>query len=192
MWKNPKYNMLIVTSILVVVTIFIVDKLFKVMETTLEPFKYINDSQKQKRYIDWITPTAKIVGKEKGIPWEILVLQSAIENGWGKSSLMRKHNNFGGVKFKGSGATGKVLLPTTEYIKGEYVQVNSYFATWPTPIDGLRGYAHFYIRNGRYKKALQYPTDPYNFIAEAHKAGYATDPNYTKKIHGMLNKYKLA
>ena len=34
-------------------------------------------------------------------------------------------------------------------------------------------------------------TDPNRFVAEMHKAGYATDPEYTVKLTGIMAKYDL-
>lgn len=152
-------------------------------------FTYSKSNPKTNWY-KWIVPKAKIVGLQKGIPWEAIAVQTALETGWGRSSLLQKHNNFGGIKFNGSGAPDKVEFKTTEYIDGVKKTIVSAFASWNSPTDGLKGYVEFFHRNKRYKEALKYPHDPYQFIREIKKAGYATDPNYVAKLHAMLDDLK--
>jgi flagellar protein FlgJ len=179
--------------ILVIVTTiayFIWSKLFTLMELNVKeyrPFTYMSNSKTKKSdWYNYIAPLAKVVGKEFGIPWEAICVQTALETGWGKSILATRYNNFGGVKFTGSGAPSKVNMATGEVFDGQAVTINSDFAAWKTPYEGLRGYANFFHRNKRYAKALKHPNDPYKFIEEIKKAGYATAPNYTSILHGML------
>lgn len=150
-------------------------------------FIYKGGSTKTKDYIDWLEPKAKIVGLQFGIPFQAIVVQTALETNWGKSSLLLKYNNFGGIKsVKGQNS---VLLSTKEFDNGVFKTINDGFAVWDSPTAGLKGYAEFFHKNIRYKTALNYPHDPYKFIIEIKKAGYATDPNYISKLHGMLKKY---
>lgn len=166
----------------------VINELLKAMDLNLrnrKPFKYQGKTPKSDWY-NWIEPLAKSVGKEFGIPWQAILVQTALETGWGKSQLATKYNNFSGVKYAGSGAPNKVNMKTVEVFNGNAVTINSDFAAWPNPYDGLRGYANFFHRNKRYAQALKYPTDPYKFIEEIKKAGYATGPNYISILHGML------
>lgn len=187
--KGIKTSMIAVVLITALVVYFIGDKILAYLNLTIRnmEFEYINDNKKTQRWVDYITPLAKQVGTIKGIPWQAIVVQTAIETGWGKSSLFRKYNNYGGIKAVGSQPF--VTLPTIEYYNGVKTNVNSKFRKWDTKYDGLMGYADFFHVNKRYATALKYPNDPYKFIEEIKKAGYATDPNYVSKLHGMLNKY---
>lgn len=147
-----------------------------------------NTTTPKSDWYNWVEPLAKAVGKEYGIPWQAILVQTALETGWGKSSLLWKYNNFGGVKYAGSGAPSKVNMKTGEVFDGKAVTINADFAAWPTPYEGIKGYANFFHRNKRYKEALKYPNDPYKFIEEIKKAGYATAPNYISILHGMLER----
>lgn len=150
-------------------------------------FKYNKTSSTKKSdYYNWLEPLAKAIGKEYGIPWQVILVQTALETGYGKSSLLTKYNNFGGVKFAGSGAPSKVNMETGEVFNGQSVTINAYFAVWKTPYEGLKGYANFFHRNKRYATALKYPNDPFQFVVEIKKAGYATATNYVGTLHGML------
>lgn len=184
-WQNLKPVLIILA--LVVVFSFVANWLLDKMIVAMTKFTYINDNKKVQRYLDWITPMAKVVGKKYGIPYQAIVVQTALETGWGKSSLLSKYNNFGGIK--AVAGDNSVSMGTKEFINGQMVSITDKFAVWRTPIEGLEGYANFFHRNKRYKTALNYPNDPYKFIEEIKKAGYATDPGYISKLHGMLNSY---
>lgn len=166
----------------------ILNEILKAMDLTLKGYKSFQYKGKTPKsdWYNWVEPLAKAVGREYGIPWQAILVQTALETGWGKSSLAVKYNNFGGVKYAGSGAPSKVNMKTGEVFNGTATTINADFAAWPTPYDGMRGYANFFHRNKRYATALKYPNDPYKFIEEIKKAGYATAPNYVSILHGML------
>jgi flagellum-specific peptidoglycan hydrolase FlgJ len=170
------------TALFVLVSLIVLDNVKR--KLYMEPFKYKGGATTKKDYIEWITPMAKSVGKSFGIPWQAMVVQTALETGWGKSSLLSKYNNFGGIK--AVPGDNSITMKTKEFINGQWVTIDSKFAAWTTPLEGLEGYARFFHRNKRYAQALKYPNDPYKFIEEIKKAGYATDPNYVAKLHGML------
>lgn len=181
-------------TILFALSFVLLLEIFKAMDLTLKDyksFKYRGVTKKSDWY-NWIEPLAKAVGKEYGIPWQAILVQTALETGYGRSSLATKYNNFGGVKFYGSGAPSKVNMKTGEVFNGQSVTINADFAAWGSPYEGLRGYANFFHRNKRYATALKYPNDPFKFIEEIKKAGYATSENYISILHGMLkNDLKL-
>lgn len=161
--------------------------LFK-RKKTMEPFIYnASASDKTKRWVDWITPAAKDIGKRHGLPYQALVVQTALETGWGKSSLASKYFNFAGIKAVGS--QPYVLMNTYEYEGGKKITKKAKFRKFSSLEEGLEQYALFFHKNKRYAKALEYPNDPYKFIEEIKKAGYATSPDYIQKLHGMLDKY---
>ena len=134
-----------------------------------------------KKFIDWLTPSAKILSAKYRIPHRAVIAQIALETGWGKSSLLTKYNNFGGIK--GS----SVNMQTKEYINGQMVTITDGFASWPTPYEGLEGYYKL-LTNKRYGHAVG-TIDPYDYIEKVYNSGYATDPNYMKKIGQILKKY---
>ena len=179
---------LLLFSIALAILLVLFNEILKAMDLHLKsykPFNYVGKTPKSDWY-NWIEPLAKSVGKEFGIPWQAILVQTALETGWGTSQLATKYNNFGGVKYAGSGAPSKVKLKTGEVFDGQAVTIYSDFAAWETPYDGMRGYANFFHRNKRYATALKYPDDPFRFIEEIKKAGYATSTNYISILHGML------
>lgn len=128
------------------------------------------------------------VGKQYGIPYEVILGQSAIESGWGESSLAAKYFNYFGIKaVKGEQS---VTMGTTEYGSGGSYQTSAGFAVFKDPADGFSGYGRFIHRNGIYRTALQYPGDPHQYIVELKNAGYATDPDYVNQVWGLTKQFQ--
>lgn len=150
----------------------------------MKPFTYKGGNTTKKDWYAWIVPMAKVVGADYGIPWQAIAVQTALETGWGKSSLLRSNNNFSGIK--AVAGQQSVTLSTQEFINGQMVTIKDGFAVWASPYKGLIGYAEFFHKNKRYKTALKFPNDPFRFIEEIKKAGFATDPDYVTKLHGLL------
>lgn len=186
MIKRKDIGLIIVVVLFLIITLVIATR----MNRKSEPFEYksnLSSSEKIMRWISWITPHAKRIGREYGIPWQAIAAQTGWETGWGKSSLINEAWNFGGQK----AAKGEpyVIKRTHEYYDGKKVWVDAKFRKWDSLDEGLAGYANFFHKYSRYHKALQYPNDPYRFIEEIRKAGYATSPNYITNLHGILDNY---
>ncbi|MBP6041421.1 glucosaminidase domain-containing protein [Candidatus Saccharibacteria bacterium] len=126
------------------------------------------------------------IGKANGIPYDAMIAQGALESGDGKSDLTTQGNNYFGIK-TGSGWTGAVWSGSTkEEEGGKTVTKTDSFRAYPTKEAGWQGYADFIRSNKRYAAALQYPQDPFQYITELKKAGYATDSSYVSKNHDII------
>lgn len=135
-----------------------------------------------KRYIKG----AVEVNKKYGVPYEAMMAQAALESGYGASSLTSDHNNFFGIKADSSWNGAVVEMETQEVEGGQTITINGKFRSYPTIEAGWADYGRFINENSRYAEALKHPNDPRAYIREVHKAGYATDPNYTDKIIRLI------
>jgi flagellar protein FlgJ len=184
--NDKQIRSLSILFIAIVAFLIVVRQIFKIMELSLKDYpKFIYKGKTPKK--DWytyVTPIAKAVGKEYGIPWQAICVQTALETGWGKSSLLLKFNNWAGIK--STKGQPSVQLGTTEFYGGTKTTIVDSFRVWNSPYEGLKGYAEFIHKNKRYATALKYPNDPYKYIEEIKKAGYATAPDYVSVLHGML------
>lgn len=126
-----------------------------------------------KRFIENLTCDAL---EAESLP-SISIAQAALETGYGRH-LKLKHNLFG---IKGRGIKSR----TKEFVNGKYITIYSefqYFKTQKLAFD-----RHFEIINRYGVKGDNY-VDWINTIV-SH--GYATDPNYSKKLKYIINKYQL-
>lgn len=142
--------------------------------------------------------------KETGISALAIMAQAALETGWGKTIV---GNMIFGVKATSSTPDSKKqLVTTTEYhstntvkypviisitkqSNGKYkYKVKDYFMKYDSPAESFKDHSNFFIRNSRYKKALEVKSDANKFIDEIAKAGYATDPNYATSLKSIIKR----
>lgn len=148
-------------------------------------------------------PYAKASEARTGVPGLVTLAQAAVESGWGARAA---GNNFFGIKARAADAPGtRQLWRTREVLarpdvrsfpevisvsrradgRYDYV-VRDWFRVFPSPELAFVGHGEFLRRNKRYAAAFTFQTDPYRFAAEVARAGYATDPSYTKVVHSVM------
>lgn len=147
-----------------------------------------------KDYIAAMTQGALKVQGEYGLPAAIAIAQSALETGWGKHPILDERTgdnscNLFGIK-AGPG-DNYVESWTHEYVNGKKTKVLARFKAYESYSDSLTDWAGFLMRNPRYKRVLESASDPFQFADELQRAGYATDPNYAKKLKSIIKTYKL-
>lgn len=159
-----------------------------------------------KDYIKLMYPIALKIQSKTGIPYLFMLAQTALETGYGKSSLFYKAFNIGGIKAK----EGQPYVEawTTEHVKdvSKYpnrdktkdkdlgngktsIKIKAKFAKYDTLEQGAEAWTRI-ILLPRYKEAFEYKNDPKQFAAEIKAGGYATDVNYTAKMAKMIDTVK--
>ena len=111
----------------------------------------------------------------------VKLAQAGVESSWGHSKLSVDHNNYFGIKnHKGGGAN----MQTKEFYQGSMVTQRSNFRKYDSLFDSFRDH-HSKLDSKRYN-AIRYIDDPISQIVEIKSSGYATDPNYVKKITPII------
>ncbi|WP_374672484.1 flagellar assembly peptidoglycan hydrolase FlgJ [Acidovorax temperans] len=143
-------------------------------------------------FVQHLSSTAEAVAKESGIPASFMLGQAGHETGWGRSEIRNKDGstsfNLFGIK-AGKGWTGKVAeVTTTEYVNGVPRKVVAKFRAYDSYEDSFRDYARLITDNPRYEKAQATARtgSAVAYAAELQKAGYATDPEYARKLSGAI------
>lgn len=138
-------------------------------------------------FIATMLPMAEKAAEKIGVDPRYLVAQAALETGWGKSIIRQKdgtssHNLFG-IKTHSSwdGESARVL--TSEYKGGKAVKEAASFRAYDSFAHSFEDYVSFLQNNGRYQGALKATENPEHFVRELQQAGYATDPQYARKIN---------
>lgn len=147
-------------------------------------------------------PFAKASEIKTGVPALVIMAQAALESGWGR---VAPGNMFFGVKDSDGLNGNEQLLMTTEFIdypdkkfpavvsvvqvgkKLWKYKIKDWFRKYATPEESFTDHANLFLTRSRYSKAMLVKNDPYLFAAAIHKAGYATDPDYTIKLHKLIN-----
>lgn len=142
-------------------------------------------------FIESLMPIATKVGKAMGVDPKALIAQSALETGWGKfisrDGTGRSSNNLFNIKADQRWSGDTVTVSTLEYRDGVAVQERAQFRAYASVEDSFSDYLRFISNSPRYQEALDRGGDAEQYVAALHKAGYATDPEYAKKIGGILS-----
>jgi flagellar protein FlgJ len=137
-------------------------------------------------FIAAMLPMAEQAAEKIGVDPRYLVAQAALETGWGKSIIRQQdgsssHNLFG-IKTHNSWDGDSARVLTTEYKDGKPVKEAASFRAYESYAHSFDDYVSFLQGNGRYEKALASTENPEQFARELQKAGYATDPQYARKV----------
>jgi flagellum-specific peptidoglycan hydrolase FlgJ len=133
-------------------------------------------SGSQDEFVASMMPHALKVSQETGLDPRLVIAQSALETGWGKSA---PGNNFFGIK--SHGRAGGNTMPTTEVVNGQPVRMNDSFRAYADMGESAGDYAAFLRANPRYRDVLGAQGLDAQIEAMA-RSGYATDPNYGAKL----------
>lgn len=141
------------------------------------------------QFLDSVAEDAVLSQRATGVPASVTLAQAILESGWGKSGLSAKYHNYFGIK--GTGPAGTVVLSTGEHFNGKDVVIKDGFRVYHSAAESFEDHGRFFIENKRYAEAMRNAHDAERFAKEIHKAGYATDPNYSQKLISLIRKYNL-
>lgn len=119
----------------------------------------------------------------------ILLAQAALETGWGEFITRGSDgssNNLFNIKSSSGWQGQSVRVTTLEYRDGIAQKEQANFRAYESFEDSFNDYVNFLQDNPRYEKALSCAPDGEAYLHELQRAGYATDPNYAKKILRIL------
>ena len=132
-------------------------------------------------FVAAITPAAEAAAAKLNIDPKIIIAQSALETGWGKSV---KGNSYFGIKAHGSEKT--VEFDTHEEdAAGLMIKQKDSFRAYDNLDASVAGYADFLASNPRYKPMLEAETTE-DQISALGQSGYATDSKYGDKIRAIV------
>ena len=147
-------------------------------------------------FILGLWPHAKQAGEKLGVDPRALIAQAALETGWGKAVIRRADGsssyNLFNIKADGRWDGERAIKQTLEYRDGIARQEQAPFRAYGSYAESFEDYVRFLKSQPRYQEALDHAADPAAFIRALHKAGYATDPNYSEKVQGIMGREVLA
>ncbi|TLP72275.1 flagellar assembly peptidoglycan hydrolase FlgJ [Pseudomonas nitroreducens] len=146
-------------------------------------------------FVSTMLPMAERAAKRIGVDPRYLVAQAALETGWGKKMIAQRdgsssHNLFGiktGSSWKGDSARAT----TTEFEKGKEVKEVASFRAYNSFEQSFQDYVSFLQNNDRYQGALDSAARPDQFMKELQRAGYATDPQYARKVNQIAKQMQV-
>lgn len=103
-------------------------------------------------------------------------------------TIARDYWSVGGVKAPGSG--GVVTVPTREYVNGQWVTEQASFGRFNSMQEGMDALAAFVRDSPRFGPIVQEAArsgDYAGMIERFRQAGYATDPDWTRKVTSIAS-----
>lgn len=138
----------------------------------------------QEQYVRTYSKVAVSEMYRSGIPASITLAQGLLESGAGKSRLATEGNNHFGIKCH-SNWTGDRIYHDDDR-KGEC------FRKYRNASESFRDHSDFLRYKDRYKFLFDLEiTDYKGWATGLKKAGYATDPAYSRKLIKIIEDYKL-
>lgn len=142
-------------------------------------------------FVKSLLPAAKKALQGTPIQPLMLVAQAALETGWGQKVIKKTDGNSSfnlfGIKADSRWQGEKANVQTLEYRDGVAKKENAFFRAYNSLEDSVKDYVDFLSSDSRYSQALQNGKDPAKYFESLQSAGYATDPEYAKKIVKILN-----
>jgi len=146
-----------------------------------------------KDFLAQLSLPARLASQQSGVPHHLILAQAALESGWGQRQIRRENGepsfNIFGVKATGSWKGPTTEITTTEYENGEAKKIKAKFRVYSSYLEALSDYVGVLSRNPRYAAVTQAATAEQGAQA-LQQAGYATDPQYARKLTSMIQQLK--
>jgi flagellar protein FlgJ len=146
----------------------------------------------QQNFIQGLLPQAEQAGQQLGVAPSNLLAQAALETNWGRSlphdSSGHSSNNLFGVKATGAWDGASAQAVTSEAAPdGSAASVVAPFRSYADATQSFQDYVSLLRNNPRYAAALNTGGDTRAFATGLQRGGYATDPDYARKVSAVAN-----
>jgi flagellar protein FlgJ len=137
-----------------------------------------------------LLPQAQAAGRELGVAPETLIAHAALETGWGRSMPRgadgQPSYNLFGVKAGASWQGPAVRSATLEFDGGVPGTRVEPFRAYESPAASFGDYVSLLKGSSRYAAALGTGGDAAAFAGALQRGGYATDPDYARKLTSVV------
>ena len=142
-------------------------------------------------FIQKLMPVAEKAAKTLGVDPKLLIAQSALETGWGKSLGQSSENNLFGIKANSQWQGKQNQASTQEYIQGRWLRVEENFRAYDDIEASFQDYVGLIQNSSRYREAVASAEQPQQYLLALQKAGYATDPEYAEKVMAVYTSQRM-
>ena len=146
----------------------------------------------RQQFIEKLAPLAIEDMRRTGVPASLTIAQGILESNNGNSTLAKQANNLFGMK--GTGPAGSIRLPTKEYKNGEWITIYTDFRKYNNWAESVNDHSNLFINGVSWNRNLYrgvIGVDGITAAREVAKAGYATDPDYDKKLIKLITEHQL-
>jgi flagellar protein FlgJ len=137
-------------------------------------------------FVQRVQPLANEAGARMGVAPDTLIAQAALETGWGQHLPVSDNGassaNLFGIKAGSSWHSGTATASTVEYVEGTATTTAAKFRAYDSTQTSARDLVSLVSGSPRYAAALGAGDDTGAYAAALQQGGYATDPDYVKKM----------
>lgn len=160
-------------------------------ESTIGKLKGLSESSTS--FASKLLGPAKQATEGTGVHHLLVVAQAALESGWGKREILtgdgKPSYNLFGIKAGGNWKGPVTNIMTTEVIDGKSIKMRDNFRVYGSYVEAIQDYLRLLTESPRYAKVPQAQT-PEQAAYRIQEAGYATDPDYAKKLVSIIGQLK--
>lgn len=142
-------------------------------------------------FVREMLPHAQQAARQLGVEPRTLIAHAALETGWGRSMPRGAGGepsfNLFGVKAGGAWRGEAVNSRTTEYEAGVAGTRVERFRAYDSAAGSFSDYVDLLKGSARYSAALGTGADSAAFAAALQRGGYATDPDYARKLSAVAD-----
>lgn len=142
-------------------------------------------------FVNSIWNKVKEVGQKLGVSPVAVLAQTVLETGWGKfiakDRFGRSSNNLFNIKSSAHWRGATVPVSTNEYESGIRLRKQQSFKMYADKTASFDDYVKLIKNSPRYQSVLASGSDIDRFAKALQKSGYATDPDYGRKLIGLVN-----
>lgn len=153
-------------------------------------------SAQQTAFARSLWPEARRAAQHLGVSPVSLIAQAALETDWGRSTPRTasgtSSNNMFGIKAGAGWKGASVSHGTHEYVNGTATAVKAQFRAYDSCAQCFQDYAALLSGNSRYAAALGTGNDVGAFASALQQGGYATDPDYARKLTAVADSLSRA
>lgn len=143
-------------------------------------------------FIKQVAPEAQAMQNRYHVLSSITIAQAILESDWGSSQLASQYHNLFGIK--GTGPNSKEMS-TKEYVDGKWIVIKGRFKVYDSWDASIKDHTQLMLtgtdtNKQNYSQVTQ--AKDYKQAAKGlQQAGYATDPDYAKKLISVIQTYHL-
>lgn len=141
-------------------------------------------------YLESHLATVSEVAKQTGVPIDFLLCVSGLETGWGRSELARQANNHFGIKNPYEQGPSYCCMHSDYFPEIGLVEEYTCFKRYDFPWESYFDYVNHLQSRGCYLRIEDVEQPTFEDWAQVMmECGYATDPDYDKKLSRIRDKY---
>jgi len=138
-------------------------------------------------FIAAIKGASQVCARRTGVRASVTIAQAALESAWGSRA---PGFNLFGIKADASWSGAVTQQVTHEVVGGRSVVITARFRAYPDWQGSIDDHAAFLRHNPRYAPAFA-SKDGLEFADAIARCGYATDPDYARKLKSIITVHGL-